>query len=50
MFDKRNGVRLGLDTESLKDHKARLDELEKYRKAIGIHQVSHAYNISQKRA
>jgi chromosome segregation ATPase len=38
MFDKRNGVRLGLDSDSVKTRLNRLEDLEKRRKAIGWHQ------------
>lgn len=40
MFDKRNGVRLGLDSDGVKNQLVRIEELEKHRKAIGWHQVS----------
>jgi hypothetical protein len=40
MFEKRNGVRLGLDSKEVKDHLANIEELEKYRKGIVSYQVS----------
>lgn len=39
MFEKRNGVRLGLDSDSIKSQLSRIEELEKHRKAIGWYQV-----------
>lgn len=38
MFDKRNGVRLGLDSDSVKNRLTKIENLEKQRKAIGWHQ------------
>jgi hypothetical protein len=40
MFEERNGVRLGLDSDKVKGHLARIEELEKYRKNVGWHEVS----------
>lgn len=38
MFDKRNGVRLGLDSDTVKSRLNKIEDLEKRRKAIGWHQ------------
>jgi len=38
MFDKRNGVRLGLDSDSVRGRLNKIECLEKQRKAIGWHQ------------
>lgn len=38
MFHRRNGVQLGLDPADVKQRQSRIEELEKYRKAIAIHE------------
>ncbi|PWN34212.1 uncharacterized protein FA14DRAFT_70291 [Meira miltonrushii] len=38
MFHRRNGVQLGLDPADVKQRQTRIEELEKYRKAIVMHE------------
>lgn len=45
MFDRRNGVRLGLDTDSIKGHQQRVEELEKHRKTHGWYQGNETVTL-----
>ncbi|UZJ54220.1 hypothetical protein CBS101457_003540 [Exobasidium rhododendri] len=45
MFEKRNGVRLGLDSEKVKGHLSKIEELEKYKRSIGWHQGTDARTL-----